>query len=63
MMRRNNYLIRLQRDLETLEFSPEKLSLATITKVLQNILDESVSVRDMRTILEVLSTEVHERRM
>ena len=43
---------------------PEKLSLATITKVLQNILDESVSVRDMRTILEVLSTErVHERRM
>jgi len=36
---------------------PEKLSLATITKVLQNILDESVSVRDMRTILEVLSTE------
>ena len=36
---------------------PEKLSLAIITKVLQNILDESVSVRDMRTILEVLSTE------
>ena len=36
---------------------PEKISLATITKVLQNILDESVSVRDMRTILEVLSTE------
>ena len=36
---------------------PEKLSLATITKVLKNILDESVSVRDMRTILEVLSTE------
>ena len=36
---------------------PGKLSLATITKVLQNILDESVSVRDMRTIIEVLSTE------
>jgi flagellar biosynthesis protein FlhA len=36
---------------------PEKLSLATITKVLQNILDESVSVRDMRTIIEVLATE------
>lgn len=34
-----------------------KLPLATITKVLQNILDESVSVRDMRTIIEVLSTE------
>jgi flagellar biosynthesis protein FlhA len=36
---------------------PGKLPLATITKVLQNILEESVSVRDMRTILEVLSTE------
>lgn len=36
---------------------PGKLPLATITKVLQNILDESVSVRDMRTILEVLATE------
>ena len=32
---------------------PGKLPLATITKVLQNILDES----DMRTIIEVLSTE------
>ena len=36
---------------------PDKLSLATITKVLQNILDESVSVRDMRTIIEALATE------
>ena len=36
---------------------PGKLPLATITKVLQNILDESVSVRDMRTIIEVLSIE------
>ena len=36
---------------------PGKLPLATITKVLQNILDEGVSVRDMRTIIEVLSTE------
>ena len=36
---------------------PGKLPLATITRVLQNILDESVSVRDMRTIIEVLSTE------
>ena len=36
---------------------PGKLPLATITKVLQNILDESISVRDMRTIIEVLSTE------
>ena len=36
---------------------PGKLPLATITKVLQNILEESVSVRDMRTIIEVLSSE------
>ena len=36
---------------------PGKLPLATVTKVLQNILDESVSVRDMRTIIEVLATE------
>tara|TARA_B110001450_G_scaffold75117_1_gene71584 strand:- start:58 stop:897 length:840 start_codon:yes stop_codon:yes gene_type:complete len=36
---------------------PGKLPLATVTKVLQNILEESVSVRDMRTIIEVLSTE------
>lgn len=36
---------------------PGKLPLATITKVLQNILEESVSVRDMRTIIEVLATE------
>ena len=36
---------------------PGKLPLATITNVLQNILDESISVRDMRTIIEVLSTE------
>jgi len=36
---------------------PGKLPLATITKVLQNILDDSISVRDMRTIIKVLSTE------
>jgi len=36
---------------------PGKLPLATVTKVLQNILEESVSVRDMRTIIEVLSSE------
>jgi flagellar biosynthesis protein FlhA len=36
---------------------PAKLPLATVTKVLQNVLDEGVSVRDMRTIIEVLSTE------
>jgi flagellar biosynthesis protein FlhA len=36
---------------------PGTLPLATVTRVLQNILEESVSVRDMRTIIEVLSTE------
>ncbi|MDE0747686.1 MAG: flagellar biosynthesis protein FlhA [Porticoccaceae bacterium] len=36
---------------------PGKLPLATVTKVLQNILDDGVSVRDMRTIIEALSTE------
>jgi len=36
---------------------PGKLPLATVTRVLQNILDDGVSVRDMRTIIEVLSTE------
>ena len=36
---------------------PGKLALATVTKVLKNVLDEDVSVRDMRTIIEVLSTE------
>jgi flagellar biosynthesis protein FlhA len=36
---------------------PGKLPLATVTRVLQNILDDGVSVRDMRTVIEVLSTE------
>jgi flagellar biosynthesis protein FlhA len=36
---------------------PGKLPLATITSVLQNILEESISVRDMRTVIEVLATE------
>ena len=35
---------------------PAKLSLATITKILQNILDEDIPLRDMRTIIEVLAT-------
>ncbi len=35
---------------------PGKLPLATITKTLQNILDEDIPLKDMRTILEVLST-------
>ena len=34
---------------------PNKLSLATVTRVLQNLLRDGVSIRDMRTILEVLN--------
>ncbi|WP_421956678.1 flagellar biosynthesis protein FlhA [Polaromonas sp.] len=33
---------------------PKTLSLTTVQKVLQNLLDESVPIRDMRTILDVL---------
>ena len=36
---------------------PNKLSLATVTRVLQNLLRDGVSIRDMRTILEVLNEE------
>ncbi|NMM10074.1 MAG: flagellar biosynthesis protein FlhA [Polaromonas sp.] len=34
---------------------PKALSLTTVQKVLQNLLDESVPIRDMRTILDVLA--------
>ena len=34
---------------------PDKLSLSTLVQVLQNLLIEKVSIRDMRTILEVLT--------
>jgi flagellar biosynthesis protein FlhA len=34
---------------------PKTLSLTTLQKVLQNLLDEGVSIRDMRTILDVLA--------
>ena len=34
---------------------PKTLSLTTVQKVLQNLLDEGVQIRDMRTILDVLS--------
>jgi flagellar biosynthesis protein FlhA len=37
------------------ELVPDKLSLAVVVKVLQNLLQEKVSIRDMRTILEVLT--------
>ena len=36
---------------------PNKLSLATVTRVLQNLLRDGVPIRDMRTILEVLNEE------
>ena len=34
---------------------PKALSLTSVQKVLQNLLDESVPIRDMRTILDVLA--------
>jgi len=37
------------------ELVPDKLSLAIIVKVLQNLLMEKVSIRDMRTIFETLT--------
>ncbi len=37
---------------------PEKLSLGAIVQILQNLLNESVPLRDMRTILETLASEV-----
>ncbi|HEX8980137.1 MAG TPA: flagellar biosynthesis protein FlhA [Parasulfuritortus sp.] len=37
------------------DLTPKLLSLATIQKVLQNLLDEKVHIRDMRSILEALS--------
>ncbi|MBN2864688.1 MAG: flagellar biosynthesis protein FlhA [Thiotrichales bacterium] len=38
------------------ELIPDKLSLAVLVKILQNLLLEKVSIRDMRTILETLTT-------
>lgn len=37
------------------ELIPERLSLAALVKVLQNLLQEKVSIRDLRTIIESLS--------
>ena len=37
------------------ELVPGKLSLGVVTRTLQNLLNESVSIRDMRTIAETLS--------
>jgi flagellar biosynthesis protein FlhA len=36
---------------------PKALSLTSVQKVLQNLLDESVPIRDMRTILDVLAEQ------
>ena len=39
------------------DFIPEKLTLGTVARVLQNLLRERVPLRDMRTILETLADE------
>ncbi|NDU86185.1 MAG: flagellar biosynthesis protein FlhA [Ferrovum sp.] len=41
----------------TEELIPKVISHATLQKVLQNLLDEAIPVRDMRTILETLSKQ------
>ncbi len=38
-------------------FVPETISLGLLQKVLRNLLEEGVSIRDMRTIIEVLAAE------
>jgi flagellar biosynthesis protein FlhA len=50
-------LDRVQKDAPGLveDLVPKVLPLATVQKVLQNLLEEGVSIRDMRTILEVLA--------
>lgn len=40
------------------ELVPDKLTLAVVVKVLQNLLMEKVSIRDLRTILETLTEKV-----
>ena len=59
---------RMQKDTPSLvdDLIPKALSLTTLQKVLQNLLEEGVPIRDMRTILEALSehtpkvTDAHE---
>src|SRR5690606_26280845 len=41
----------------TEDLVPKVLSLSTLHKVLQNLLDEEVSIRDMRTILDVMAEQ------
>ncbi|PLA74995.1 flagellar biosynthesis protein FlhA [Hydrogenovibrio sp. SC-1] len=40
------------------ELVPDKMTLAVVVKVLQNLLTEKVSIRDLRTILEALTEKV-----
>lgn len=40
------------------ELVPDKMTLAVVVKVLQNLLIEKVSIRDLRTILETLTEKV-----
>jgi len=40
------------------ELVPDKMTLAVVVKVLQNLLTEKVSIRDLRTILETLTEKV-----
>lgn len=42
------------------EVTPEPVPLATLTSVLQNLLKEGVSIRDMRKILDTLAVHGHE---
>lgn len=44
------------------ELIPEPLSLSVLVKVLQNLLEEKVSLKDMRTIVEALSEKASQTR-
>jgi len=44
------------------ELIPDQLSLAALVKVLQSLLEEKVSIRDMRTIVEALSEKASQTR-
>jgi flagellar biosynthesis protein FlhA len=42
----------------TEDLVPKQISLGTLQKVLQNLLEEGVHIRDMRTIIEIVSDQV-----
>jgi flagellar biosynthesis protein FlhA len=44
------------------DLTPKQLPVATVQKILQNLLEEQVHIRDMRTILETLAEHATERR-